>query len=87
MSYQRIGELEIDQNSKDIFIRDEVGKLFSVTPIVAFVWELLDGKNTLIEIENKIQSQVGDLYKDENTEVSRKIVNELLKVKLVKELH
>lgn len=84
MNYLKQGNLEVTDKDKDLFLRNKDGKLFNVPPIVAFVWEQLDGDMNLEQVEDAIKAKVGNLYHEENNQVAEKIINELLKVELVK---
>jgi hypothetical protein len=86
MTYLKQGHLEISNQDEDIFLRNSDGKLFNVTPIVAFVWEQLNGEHSLDQIETNIKDKVGNLYHEKDTNITEKIINELQKVDLVKTL-
>jgi hypothetical protein len=82
--YIRQGKLDKEPNSKKRIIRNLEGKSYEVTHIVAFVWEKLDGQTNLNSINNQIKKFSTDDSKNLD-ELSQTIVQELLKVGLVKE--
>jgi hypothetical protein len=79
----RQGKLEQETNSKKPIIQTQAGKAYQVTHVVAFVWEKLDGQTNLNSINNQIQRFAKDDSQD-LSELSQTIVEELLKVGLVK---
>ena len=79
------GELAKMNEEEKPLLKTENGKVFEVSYIVAYVWEKLDGKTSLEEIETKI-SDVTKSKPEEVENIGIKIVEELQKVNLVAEV-
>ncbi|MAX67242.1 MAG: hypothetical protein QF441_11050 [Bacteriovoracaceae bacterium] len=81
--YLKQGTLVKVEDQEKPLLKNTDGKVFEVSYIVYFIWEKLDGRTSLKEIDEQIK-KVSQTTEDLDS-FAKKAVDELAKVDLVKE--
>ncbi len=92
--YKKLGSyFETGEGKETPHLKSQDGKVYKVTPIVAFVWDKLDGETSLDTITTQIKKilEPDEASREKNISpeldsVSKEIVTELEKINLVAEV-
>lgn len=85
--YMKKGQVFNSPEVKDNehFLQNDEGKVYQVSETVLFVWDKLDGKTKMDDINDAIMS-ITDVDKEEIQNISKTITNQLESVNLVAEV-
>lgn len=62
---------------------DEINCIYTLNKVASRVWELLDGKRTLVELKNKLLKEFDTTPKEVDSELG-KLLKDLKEIKAVK---
>ena len=80
---QKTGSLKFSSGEGEVVLENELGKNYQVNTVMAFIWEKLDGKTSIRQIQEEL-SDLMSISENESIELIDFTVKELHKISLLK---